>query len=776
MRVDLIFKRIPHHAGHSGYDQLAKHVQARMYRKGLLYRLAKKMPENFVQKVKIFNSEWYVRESLAIDLEICARAQLPIKRLYHFLYGEDSVRLASRLRPKWNNKIIASFHQPREVLDGMFGEKRFIKRLDAAITLCEDQEKYFHEFLPASKVFTVPHGVDTDFWCPASPHAKTDEPYFINVGWWQRDIEMLSDVIRKVHERDKSVRFKIVTFEHLFEHYEGLPNTDLLTGISDEELRDAYRNARGILIPLKAVTANNAVLESMACGTAVVATNNGGLPEYVDDASGFKIPRGDVDTMTERCLELAADKDLAMKMGADARLRALTFDWEVVGEQMSYMYARILGSKCDPKLFHKERKDEPRNICLLTEEYPQETGWGGIATYNQNLALGLADAGHKVYVISGCVEEPSVSREGNIEIHRVKFHPKKRWQQKLHWNWVQPFLRKRYLEFLRRLEFGLAARKKFKWLQDRVPLHVVESPEYYGAAWFVQRKFKQYPMIVKLHTPAQVNCYINSTPVTRDVKLCNVFEKGSTKRADLVCAPSQKIIDICTKRWIPSLRNVELLEYPIDTGFYTPSETTWSSGPKVFLFTGRFEVRKGVHILVEAFDRIARKHPDIELHMAGHDTPTFAIGERTGVHFKEFMETLDLADDTLKRIKFLGRKTLAELIPLYQSAYASIIPSVSFENFPNSCLEAVACGNAVIVTDAGGMVEMAPDGVSGIHVKAGDVDTLAEAIDKLASDPALTKKLGEGARRIVEERYATEKMIEKIMKSFEREIDRARYR
>lgn len=775
MRVELIFKRIPHHAGHSGYDQLAKHVRARMYHKGLGYRLAKQLPEKWVQKVKVFNSDWYQRESLAIDLAICAKLQLPLKRLYHYLYGEDSVRLSSRLRPRWNNKVIASFHQPKEVLDGMFGAKDFIRGLDAAITLCEDQEHYFHEFLPADKVFTVHHGVDTEFWSPSDSGGKPSEPYFINVGWWQRDIEMLSAVIRRVHERDKSVRFKIVTFENLFQHYEGLPNTELLSGISDEDLREAYRGARGILIPLKAVTANNAVLEAMACGTAVVATDNGGLPEYVDDASGFKIPRGDVDTMTERVLELAADGARAHAIGRAARQRSARFDWRVVGEHMSYVYGRILGSKCGDEYFHK---DDPtsRNICLLSEEYPQETGWGGIATYNQNLARGLADAGHKVYVISGAVDQMSVKREGNIEIHRVRLYPKKRWAQKFHWKFLQPLLRKRTLEFLRRLEFGIAARKKFKWLQDRVPLHIVESPEYYGSAWFVQRKFKQYPYIVKLHTPAQVNCYINSTPVTLDVRLCNIFEKGSTKRADLVCAPSRKIIDICKKRWIPSLENVELLEYPINTDFYTPSPTTWQSGPKNFLFTGRFEKRKGVDVLVQAFDRVARVLPDIELHMAGHDTPTFQIGERSGVTFGEYMKTLDLAPSTLERIHFLGRKTLDELIPLYQQAYACIIPSVSFENFPNSCLEALACGNAVIVTDAGGMVEMAPDGVAGIHVKAGDVTTLADAIDKLARDPALTKRLGEGARRVIEERYATPKMIAKIMKSYEREIQRNRYR
>jgi glycosyltransferase involved in cell wall biosynthesis len=774
MQVRLIFRRIPHHAGHSGYDQIAKYVRGSLYRSGLLYKLASRMPERVVRKVKLFNSDWYRRESLHTELELCGRLVLPLKRLYHFVYGEDALRLSSRWRPRWNNKIVASFHQPPQILDGMFGTKPFIRRLDAAITLSREQEEYFWNFLPPRKVFRIPHGVDVRYWCPDPQERKSDPPTFLNVGWWLRDIEMLSATIRAVHARDPRVRFRIVTFQHLFEHYKDLPNTELVTGISDEELRDHYRSARAILIPLKAVTANNAVLEAMACGTAVITTNNGGVLEYVDAASGYRVDPGDVDACVQAVLELAQDEAKAKAMGRAARQQALRFDWRLVGEQTSYVYGRVLGADC-AEFFHADRPG-PRNICLLSEEYPPETGWGGIATYNYNLAKGLAAAGHVVHVIAGSVEAPSETvDEHGIAIHRVKFHPRGKRAQRFYWRWVQPFLRKRCLEFLRRLEFGLAARKKFAYLQDRVPIHVIESPEYYGSAWFVQRKFKRYPVVVKLHTPSQVNCYINSLPVTFDTRLSNVFEKGSTKRADLVCAPSRKIMEIVRARWMPDIGPIELLEYPIDPELYVPAERGWSGGPKVFLFTGRLEHRKGVHVLAKAFDRVARELPDVELHLAGHDTPTFARNGHV-VHFKEYLEDLDLAAGSRARMKFLGRKTLDELIPLYQSAYACIIPSVSFENFPNSCLEAVACGKAVIVTDAGGMVEMAPDRVCGLHVKAGDVDTLADAIRFLAEHPDETARFGRGSRATVLERYATGRMVSKIVAAYEKLIAKAHYR
>ena len=91
------------------------------------------------------------------------------------------------------------------------------------------------------------------------------------------------------------------------------------------------------------------------------------------------------------------------------------------------------------------------------------------------------------------------------------------------------------------------------------------------------------------------------------------------------------------------------------------------------------EHRKGVQILLPAFDRVARELPDIELLMIGHDTPTFTKDGKT-VHFQEYLTTLGIAESTLQRVHFLGRKTLEELIPLYRQAYACIIPSVSFEN------------------------------------------------------------------------------------------------
>ncbi len=772
MAIKLIYNHIEHHASHSGYDQMAKYVAADAYQEGLFFKLFQKLPKKIVDKIPATKTPWYWGKALPRELEMCVRSLIPKKTLYHFFYAENDLRLSSRFRPRWNNKIVASFHQPPEFLETHVADKNYIRGLDAAIVVSEYQIPYMARFLPYDRIFCVPHGVDTKYWHPDPSVAKAQRPTFLFVGFWLRDVEMFAATVRRAAEVGLDACFRVVTFAEHRKHFEALPNTVVLSAISDEALLHEYRSAHAIYLPLKHATANNAILETMSCGTAVVTTQSGGVVEYIDEHCGVAVPSGDIEAAVAALRSIAGDKARMLSMGAAARRRTEKYSWEIVGEQMNYVYRRILGSSCK-KYFH-QTEDKPRNICLLTEEYPPETGWGGIATYGYNLAQGLAGAGHRVIVISGCVGKPSITVRDNVEVHTVKFEPKAGWKKRFWEKHIVPRLKK-YPELQRRIEFSLAARKRFRHLYNRIPIHLIESPEYFGSVYAIQWLRKRCPTMIKLHTPSEVNCWVNDIPVSKDIKLSNILEKGSTKRADKITAPSRKIIDIVTKRWLPGIQGIEHLEYPIDTTIYSPGPGRVTPR-KHFLYTGRLEHRKGVHLLVEAFARVAKDIPDLDLHLAGHDTPTFARDGQKGMRFLEWMEGAAIAPEVRSRIEFLGRIPLRDLIPLYRGAFACIIPSTSFENFPNSCLEAIACGKAVIVSDAGGMVEMVSHMESGIHVKANDVDSLAEAIRYMAQHPEETAKFGQRAREIVLERYATDKIVARTMKVFNGVIAGGKYR
>jgi glycosyltransferase involved in cell wall biosynthesis len=104
---------------------------------------------------------------------------------------------------------------------------------------------------------------------------------------------------------------------------------------TDDVLRDAYRHAIVTVLPsvytdfegrgypapeLLGLT----LLESMACGTPVICTNVGGMPEFVEDGvTGFVVQPNDVEALRERIRDLCAHPSLARLMGTRARERAL---------------------------------------------------------------------------------------------------------------------------------------------------------------------------------------------------------------------------------------------------------------------------------------------------------------------------------------------------------------------------------------------------------------------------------------------------------------------
>lgn len=740
MAIRLLYDPRPHPAAHSGYGQIEKHVEG---------------------------TAWAGTAS-----NLRRRAWLPAKTLYHFFDSRDARLVAGPIRPRWNNKIVATFDQTPAQLEAQPGDKAYLRDLDGAFVFAESQALHLTRYLPNARIFRVPHGVDTRFWCPAPGGAGVSPACVLFVWCELADVAMFQAVVRRTAELGIPVRFRVVAPAAGQAQFAGLPATEVVDATDEARLLAEYRAARALFVPLHDCAANESLLQASSCGTPVITTKVGGVPDYFDDHSAMLVASGDVEAAVAAVRALATDGEQAIRLGVAARRHVERFAWEVIGAQMNYIYRRILGADCGP-LFH-QREQRPRTICLLTEEYPPETGWGGIATYGYNLAVGLSQAGHKVIVISGTVDRPSITHHDGVEVHRVKFEPKDGWKKRFWERRILPRLRP-YPELQRRIEFALAARKRFRFLYDRMPIHLIESPEYFGSLYAIQWLRRRCPTMIKLHTPSEVNCWVNDVPVSKDIRLSNILEKGSTKRADKVTAPSRKIIDIVTKRWLPGQTGIDLLEYPIDTDIYSPGPGRVTPR-KHFLFTGRLEHRKGVHLLVEAFARVAHEIPDFDLHLAGHDTPTFARDGKQGMRFLEWIEGAGIAPEVRNRIEFLGRIPLRELIPLYRGAFACIVPSTSFENFPNSCLEAIACGKAVIVSDAGGMVEMVSHMESGIHVKANDVDSLAAAIKHLAQHPDDTARFGERARAIVLERYAKDKIVARTMAVFDAVIAKGRYR
>lgn len=346
MRVRLIYNHIEHHAAHSGYDQLARHVNARPYEDGALYRLTKRIGSRRLAAMWSRRTPWYSTEAQRRELAICAQAALqPLGTLFHWFYAENDVRLCSQWRWRWNNRFVASFHQPPEFLEHHVEDKSYIRGLDAVVVMAQSQVDYMCRFLPRDRVFVVPHGVDTDYWRPDPRTARRDAPTFLFVGTWMRDLEMAAATIRLCAERGLPARFRMVVPEDRVRDLSSLPNTTVMTRIPDADLLHEYRSAHALFLPLTASTANNTALEAMSCGTGIVSTNVGGAPEYVTESCATLVDPGDVDAAARRLAQLCEAPTSAEAMGAAARENAMRFRWASVGALQDEVYRRIMAGR-----------------------------------------------------------------------------------------------------------------------------------------------------------------------------------------------------------------------------------------------------------------------------------------------------------------------------------------------------------------------------------------------------------------------------------------------
>jgi glycosyltransferase involved in cell wall biosynthesis len=139
---------------------------------------------------------------------------------------------------------------------------------------------------------------------------------------------------------------------------------------------------------------------------------------------------------------------------------------------------------------------------------------------------------------------------------------------------------------------------------------------------------------------------------------------------------------------------------------------------RYFLYVGNDKPHKNVGVLVEAFEKI--------------DSASLVL---TGAPFERFRER--------ERVIVSGFVSDDELAALYRGAIALVMPSRE-EGFGLPALEAMACGCAVITSNAAALVEITGD--AALHVDPA-IDALATAMQQIASDDALRETL---ARRGIE--------------------------
>lgn len=371
-------------------------------------------------------------------------------------------------------------------------------------------------------------------------------------------------------------------------------------------------------------------------------------------------------------------------------------------------------------------------ILIVHREYPPETGWGGIATFNYHLAHGLKEIGHEVTVLSFNYTEPSDTIKEGIRVVRVTSY----------WN-VLPWNASMFLYFYL---YQLKIWRTFKQLNKANRFDVVDCADHLGEGFGIIRS-GIIPTTLRFYSPwswiaAQS---LNLKERWYDINGIKWLESSSIFGSHCLTSPSKDLADRVTD-FFEIKKPIEIIGNPIDINRFSPMDILPSEPVKI-LFVGRLEPRKGCDILAKAIPHVCREVSNVEFTFLGSDCPS-----KTSPSTKEELKAFLGSKDVLKWVNFMDRVDLLDLPKIYNSAHIVVVPS-RYDNSPYVCQEAMACGRAVIGTTAGGMPEYMDYGKAGMLVQPEDPVALARAITTLIKNSDLRNRLGEAARKRVVEQY-----------------------
>lgn len=346
-RVRFVTKRWSHHSTHSGYDRIIDYVGEPIERIDLTRLSSRWIPERiamkFVSRAEVrgysmasFYDEW------AAARDMIAR---PRRAVYHVLYGDDTYRYLGMVGRMTPHRLVVSYHLPPAALRDRMRHTDHLRRADAIVVVGTNLVPLFSELCGADRVHYIPHGIDTDVFRPA-PVSHDDPPdeskhRVLVVGSHRRDFETLGEVIRALEREAPEVQFVLVTGASVAAGFRGRRNVEVKGYIEEPELIRLYQDAAVVLQPMEESTANNSILEGLASGVPIVATDVGGVGAYVNEGCAVLTGAGDAEEMADAILRITRDPARHSEMKRAAREQAMEFSWPRIASQFAALYDRI---------------------------------------------------------------------------------------------------------------------------------------------------------------------------------------------------------------------------------------------------------------------------------------------------------------------------------------------------------------------------------------------------------------------------------------------------
>lgn len=392
--------------------------------------------------------------------------------------------------------------------------------------------------------------------------------------------------------------------------------------------------------------------------------------------------------------------------------------------------------------------EHPLHVCLLG--YRGNPYSGGQGVYLRYLSAALADAGHRVDVISG---QPYPELDGRVRLIRMPG--------------MNLFEASNRLTALRAQDF-CSATNLYEWIS----MLTGGFPEPYTFGRRVVRYLAEHGHEYDLVHDNQSLCYGLLTlqrmglptvatihhPITsdRDIALANAadwrhrllirrwysfvrMQRRVVRQLRHVITVSEHSRHDIARAFGIRAGSVGLVYNGIDTETFRPLEGVQRRPHRIMATASADVPLKGLDYLLHAVASLRARYPDVELVVLGRP--------RTNGHTAKLVRRLGLA----AAVRFINGVDVARIVQEYAEATVAVVPSL-YEGFGLPAGEAMACGLPVISTTGGALPEVVGD--AGLLVPPADSGAIARAVNELFENPARRLQLAGHARQRIVERFS----------------------
>jgi D-inositol-3-phosphate glycosyltransferase len=292
-----------------------------------------------------------------------------------------SGRLGLLFKDRWGVPMVSTFHTLAQLKNRVAEsaaereqavryeiERRTMAGSDRIVALTAvDRQQMLRHYGEQAPIVVIPGGVDLARFAPlprtvarAQLGLPADQKTILFVGRIQRlkGLEILLRAFARLTDLDAQVLIvggrpgsspesrEISRLQHLAAKLGVAERTHFLGAVAHEQLPAYYSAADVSVMPSSYESFGLVAVESLACGTPVVATRVGGLRSILRDGeTGLLVPWRDAELFAERLRRVLSDHDLRARLAGQARASVLQYGWDRIADEHLALYSEVRAAR-----------------------------------------------------------------------------------------------------------------------------------------------------------------------------------------------------------------------------------------------------------------------------------------------------------------------------------------------------------------------------------------------------------------------------------------------